>query len=394
MKKGIIVWMFAAMAIGSAFAQTGKRTIAVAKPHVGGVNIDPALVSKMIRLELVKLNEFTVYDEFDMSDVIRENPSYESNCFGQKCLVEFGQKLNVDCMMCGSVDGLYDKLAVSLKIIDVKNKTVFLSSVEEFENQEYALQRMIEMMLKDLFKKDFPEEVRSQLKYRNEPITSDNVSRINNSGPRIGIGILDGSLRNYAIRSEANGGMAVQPYVTMIGYQLEATYVGTENFSALVEGIFNVSGLEQGFFIPTLTVMNGFRFGKSGWEFAFGPGLGLRKMKAGFFDDHNVFGEPGKFYGRSEWYNYVNTELELQDGEPVPSPSDFHPDYDLTTQQMHQNGALRLSTSFVFGVGRTFRAGSLNIPVNLFYSAQKRSAIYGINVGFNVQKNKQTIRSL
>tara|TARA_Y100000385_G_scaffold288456_1_gene355117 strand:+ start:6107 stop:6259 length:153 start_codon:yes stop_codon:yes gene_type:complete len=50
----------------------------------------------------------------------------------------------------------------------------------------------------------------------------------------------------------------------MIGYQIEGQYVGTENFSALVEGIFNISGLEQGKLIPTITIFNGFRFGKAG----------------------------------------------------------------------------------------------------------------------------------
>jgi hypothetical protein len=48
----------------------------------------------------------------------------------------------------------------------------------------------------------------------------------------------------------------------MIGYQIEGQYVGTDNFSALVEGIFNISGLEQSNFIPSISLLNGFRFGK------------------------------------------------------------------------------------------------------------------------------------
>jgi hypothetical protein len=46
---------------------------------------------------------------------------------------------------------------------------------------------------------------------------------------------------------------------------------------------------------------------------------------------------------------------------------------------------------FVFAFGRTFRAGALNIPVNLFYSSQKGGGMAGINVGFNVQKSKRPI---
>jgi hypothetical protein len=48
---------------------------------------------------------------------------------------------------------------------------------------------------------------------------------------------------------------------------------------------------------------------------------------------------------------------------------------------------------FVFAVGRTFRAGSLNIPVNAFYSSQKGGGMVGLNVGFNVQKSKRPIHN-
>jgi hypothetical protein len=49
---------------------------------------------------------------------------------------------------------------------------------------------------------------------------------------------------------------------------------------------------------------------------------------------------------------------------------------------------------FVFALGRTFRAGALNIPVNLFYSSQKGGGMTGVNVGFNVQKSKRTINGI
>ena len=68
------------------------------------------------------------------------------------------------------------------------------------------------------------------------------------------------------------------PSATLIGYQLEKQYIGTENFSALGEVLLMVSGLEKGHALPSLTLMNGFRFGKAGWEIAFGPGFGLKKV--------------------------------------------------------------------------------------------------------------------
>jgi len=58
---------------------------------------------------------------------------------------------------------------------------------------------------------------------------------------------------------------------------------------------------------------------------------------------------------------------------------------------LDKRGAKALNTTFVFAAGRTFKAGSLNIPVNLFYSSQKGGGYVGLNVGFNVLKSKKTI---
>ena len=56
-----------------------------------------------------------------------------------------------------------------------------------------------------------------------------------------------------------------------------------------------------------------------------------------------------------------------------------------------KRGSKTLSTSFLMAFGKTFQAGALNIPVNIFYSSQKGGGYVGINMGFNVQKSKQPI---
>ena len=101
------------------FAQTIKPTIAVANPNVNNLQNKPATVAKMMRLELIKLNQHSVLDEFDMADVIEGDSNFQSDCYGQTCLINLGQKLNVDYVMCGSFDGLGNKIAITLKMIDV-----------------------------------------------------------------------------------------------------------------------------------------------------------------------------------------------------------------------------------------------------------------------------------
>lgn len=380
-------------------AQTSSpnaSTIAVATPYVNNLASTPESVSKMMRLELIKLNLYKVYDEFDMNEIIKSKDEFKTGCFGQSCLVRMGTELGTDYMLFGSFDALSNRIVVSIKMIDVKNKSLYTSAVREFDDQEFELQRMIEIVLKELNSVSMEKEVISRLEYKNEPITSTNVGRINNSGPRIGTAYLLGSVNEFAVRTESQGGLGIKPFVSMIGYQFEKQYVGTENFSALVECITNVSGIEQGQFIPTITVLNGFRFGKAGWEFAFGPGIGLKKTSKGFFDTEKKFRPEGGYFSESDWREYADRVFSNDPAYQVdgvynrPSPSTFHSNY--IFQQFGDNrGDFRLNTSFVFALGRTFHAGALNIPVNAFYSSQKGGGMIGLNIGFNVQKSKLPI---
>ncbi len=372
-------------------------TLAVANPYVNGINYKPETVAKMLRLELIKMKKYKVYDMFDMADVLKGNPEFVTECYGQNCLVKMGNALNVDYVLCGSFDGLGNKIAITIKVVDVKNHTILKSSVKEFDNQELELQRMIEVLLKEMHEMEVQKEISDRLAFKNELITSNNIGKINNSGPRIGVAYLLGSVNEFATRPESQGGLGVFPGVSMIGYQVEGQYVGTENFSALVECIFNVSGLEQGQFIPTITLMNGFRFGRSGWELAFGPGFGLKQTSRGFFDNQNMFSDNKQYFSEEDWAayaerNYSNLPQYNTTGSFVaPTPGEFNHTYNFDKKYGDTRGKTYLNTMFVFAVGRTFQAGALNIPVNIFYSSQKGGGMTGVNVGFNVQKRKKRI---
>jgi hypothetical protein len=242
-----------------------------------------------------------------------------------------------------------------------------------------------------------PALVTDQLNFQNDIITSNEVGKVSNAGPRIGYAFMTGSVNEFATRSERTGGLDIFPGVSMIGYQFEGQYVGTERFSALVEVIINVSGMEQGKFIPTLNLMNGFRFGKAGWEFAFGPGIGIKKVSKGFFDDKGLFGEKDEYFSENDWNNYAadefaddSTHYNIYGTFQTPAATEYDPNYTLA-DHADTRGRLLLSTHFVFAIGRTFHAGALNIPVNLFYTAKKKGGMVGLNVGFNVIKSKRKL---
>lgn len=382
------------------FAQ--KSTVGVSNPTVNGLYATPEIASKIIQLELTKLDQFTVYDQFDINEVYEKDNTLKDNCHSRNCLVRMGKELNADLMVTGSYDLLGDKIAISLKFIDVKSETVKYAGIGEFNNQESELQRMTELVIQDILGLEKDADLVKRLTFNNDPITSNKVGQINNSGPRIGVAVMTGNIAEFATRSSRKGGLDVAPVVSMIGYQFEAQYIGTENFSALGEFIFNVSGLEQGLFIPSLSIMNGFRFGNAGWEFAFGPGFGFKRVGKGFIDVDGRYGAKNEYFGTDDWYNYAVDQYGDANEYPehhtngyfrVPTIEEVDSEY---TMEDHADtrGRVAFSTSFLMAFGRTFRAGSLNIPVNVFYSARKGGGYAGINVGFNVTKSKKSVKTV
>ncbi len=375
----LVAIFFSGMA--SYFAQP-SNTIAVANPNVNALTVKPESVAKMMRLELIKINKYKVYDEFDMNEVIKAKEEYKVGCYGQTCLAKLGEELKVDYVMSGSIDGLGNKIVVTIKIIDVKGQALYKSSVREFDNQELEVQRMVEIVLADMHGLTVDKVLTDRLAFKNEVITSNNIGKINNSGPRIGFAYLTGTVNEFATRDTKYGGLGIQPFTSMIGYQIEGQYVGTENFSALVEGIINVSGLEQGQFVPSISLLNGFRFGKANWEFAFGPRFGISSTSQGFFDDQNIFSSNSRYFSESDWSQYA-----IQNNLNPVDPGNGY----VFEKNFDRRGDKAIATTFLIAFGRTFQAGALNIPVNLFYSSQKGGGYVGVNMGFNVQKSKQPI---
>lgn len=399
MKKLLLILFIGSTSILSAQNTSDKPSIAVASPHVLGLDISSEIAAKFILLELIKIDRYSVYDEFDMAEVIKDSNEFQADCYGLNCLTRMGRQLNVDYIISGSFDGLGNKIAISLKWVDIKSGKLHKSMVREFDNQDDEIQRMVEILLKEMHGIPVEKELSERLEFKNELITSNNVGRINNSGPRIGYAYLVGAMSEFAKRPQDQGGLDIFPGVSMIGYQLEVQYVGTENFSALVEGIINFSGLEQGVFIPSISLLNGFRFGSAGWEFAFGPGFNLKRTSNGFFDTQNSFDNGNDFYfSEAEWDEYAQENYQSDSSyiDPYgnftfPSPEEISGQNYSFSEHYDKRGATKITTTWIFAFGRTFRAGALNIPVNVFYSSSRGGGMAGISVGFNVQNKKKKI---
>ena len=373
-----IITVFAILLFTSGFAQ--NNTIGVGPIKTFGVFATSETASTIARLELEQLGKYQVLDRFDMQEV--ENYADYQECYGKKCLIEFGNSLDVDFILSGSVDGIGNKIIITLKLIDVQKETIIKTRTSEFENQEVELQRMFGIVLKEMHDMTPDPIIKKQLAFKNDIIISNNLGSVNNSGPRMGVAYTTGTLYEFATRSERQGGLGISPFVSNIGYQFEGRYVGTENFSALFECLFNFTGLEQGQFLPSVSFLNGFRFGKQGWEFAFGPSFGITKKTSGFFtkDGQNLLGEASTRY----W-----TENEFRKSSfGENSIESYGYEY---AEHLDKRGEIEFNTRWVMAIGRTFKAGALNVPVNIYYSSQKGGGMAGLSVGFNISRSRTNI---
>ena len=199
----------------------------------------------------------------------------------------------------------------------------------------------------------------------------------------MGVAFAHGNIAEFMTRPKNQGGLDIAPVMSNLGYQFEVQYVGTENFSALFEFIPALNGLEQGQFLPSLNILNGFRFGQQGWEFAFGPSFGLKRMSYGVFDTKGVFNpdNPGQYWSQSDMqYAGIGWSTGALDEHG------YH-----LEEHLDKRGYWKLSNRWVMAFGRTFRSGSLNIPVNVFYSSSKGGGMAGISMGFNITRSAENV---
>jgi hypothetical protein len=227
-------------------------------------------------------------------------------------------------------------------------------------------------MIYRMLKIEVDNTVSRMLIYKDNPAASAGLGKMNNSGPRMGMAIVTEENADFFTRSEKDGGVNAVPVLFNIGYQLEKQYVGGENFSALFEFIGNVAGIEHGTPVPSLAILHGVRFGKGAWEIAMGPSLSCKKLESGTTD----------FDGHFRTYEDLANSGIANAGEF----SYF--------ERPDARGATYFSPNFVVGVGKTFRPGALNVPLNAYASFNKYGTTYGISLGINITRSRKynTIR--
>jgi len=179
------------------------------------------------------------------------------------------------------------------------------------------------------------------------------------NGPRMGGVFVMGQAADILQAPTYEGGFASTNYSFQFGYQFEKQYLNEGNFQALFEFIPMVSGLDQGRFIPSIGILNGIRNNRNGLEFAIGPSFTFTKVAEGVYDANG---------------NWILKEDLPQNA----SLSNLE-------KRMDSRGEIELNTALIIAVGKTFKSGKMNLPINVFYSPGLKSQRFGISMGWNAK---------
>ena len=331
-----------------------------------GTEYTPQQLGNLARMEVEKLGMFEVMDRYDVDYMIKKHDLNLEHCYGKICLTEVGNVINSDKMLSGTVEIYGDVMIVSIRLIDVKSKTIEKAHVKEFINLPKQIRKIFEISIREMFGLENDELLVSQLTKpdgHESKITNPDTDRLNLSGPRFGGTFFTGDIAGYITDEKHKGGYDASPYMYMLGYQFEVQYLNAGKLQALFEFIPTITGAEQGLFLPNLNVLHGLRHNVGGWEFAMGLSLGVTKRATGYYDDEN------------EWHLLHEWDYS----EPFPYNEQ---------ERVDSRGDLSLNTGFVIAGGKSFKSGRMNIPINLFVIPSKDGIRGGIAMGFNAKKKK------
>ncbi len=351
------------------FAQnTSKETCIVLNIDAQGLDMNDQQMGNLVRLELDKLNKYEVVDRYDVAYLIEKNKLQIDNCFGKICLLEVGEKLNVEYILTGSTERFGDIIIMTMRLIDVKKGVIQKTQVMEYRYLPNEIRTMVNMSIAKLFdlevNPDLEKQLTQEFDYENA-LNNPDVEQLNLSGPRMGLTFTSGETANILQAPRSEGGFDNYPFYTSFGYQFEIQYLNEGSFQALFEILPLISGLDQGLVIPSLTVLHGVRNNRHGFEFAFGPIISTSQIAEGYYDADN------NWILSTDW----NTDVM---GEPP-----------VLEERLDSRGELiRLRTGFVFAVGWTFKSGKLNLPLNAFIIPNRRGSRIGLSFGFNAKKKQ------
>ncbi len=360
--KIIILLVLSFLFVNSSSAQ--KERLVILDFDSQNLKYNPEQLGNIVRMEVEKLDTFEVMDKYDVAYLAKKQNFTYKDCYGKLCLIEIGKKMKADKILTGSVE-LYGKsIIVTLRLLNVKTEKVEKTSVNEYLVLNDEIQLMLRLSIKKLLGVEYNillnDRITKIAQYQNS-IIAENQNRLNLNGPRLGAVYFTGQDASIMTKPKSQGGIDAFPLMFMFGYQFEIQYINQGEFQALFEIVPAITGLDQSYIMPSLTILNGLRHNVKGWEFALGPIFSVNTVATGYYDKNG------------EW----NLSRDWKSEKQIPYEE---------TERFDSRGEFQLQTGFVFAIGKSFKSGRLNIPVNMYVIPSKNGVKIGVTFGYNATK--------
>ena len=371
--KSIVLFGAACLYLNSGIAQDAKKekqTLTILSIDINGLKSEPQQMGNLVRTELEKLDTFEVMDRYDVAYMVDKNKLSINNCYGKLCLTEIGETIHADKMLSGSIEQYPKSIIYTLRLIDVKTKSIEKTTVMEFLNLPEELQAFTNVTVRTMFNKSVDQNLLAKLTQRNgfdNALNNPKKDRLRLDGPRLGFVTFTGNTATILQADKSVGGFEAFPMMFQFGYQFEKQYLNEGKIQALFEFVPMITGVDQGYFIPGFSLLHGLRSNINGWEFALGPTINLSPKSHGYYDTTNTW------HREQDWA--ANPE-----NENVKNPFTIK-------ERLDSRGDYAIQTGFVLAFGRTFKSGKLNLPVNMYVIPGKDGFRIGASLGFNA-KNK------
>lgn len=333
---------------------------------------DITSMTNLIRTEIEKLDSFEVINKYDAEAILVKSKLESNDCYSKECLIGLGNALKANKVLASTIEQFPNKIVYTLRLINVNTTGVEKTSVTEFLNIPEEIESITKIAILKLFNKPVDKNTYQKL---TNPYDFDNLKnnpkydRLRADGPRIGMTYFTGETANILAIDKSFGGFEASPYMFQFGYQFEKQYLNEGKIQGLFEFIPTITGVDQGYFIPSFSLLNGLRSNKSGWEFAIGPTIGLITKSKGYYDSNNTWRREG------EW---ENDTLNKNIKNPFA-----------IKERLDSRGNYAINTSFVIAIGKTFKSGNLNVPVNIYCVPNKNNMRFGASFGFNASNKKK-----
>ena len=324
------------------------------------------IIQKSI-VDLIRIDKYEVVDKFDIEYISQRDSVNLMGCFSKICLADIGKRLECDYILTGSLDQLGLLVSYTFRLFDVSTGRFINSASNLFLDIPEQSIAMTELTINTLFDIPNDEETMRKLTVSEEyesMLNNPDTKAINNTGPRLGYTVITGQNAKILTSSAPGGFNYWAPSMFSFGFQFEQVFINSGDFQALIEAIPMLAGIEYGRIVPSVSTLMGMRNSRTGWEFAIGPNVTGSALAEGYVNDDDIFLRPGD-------NGYDPTDQTLI--ERIDSRGDF-----------------KLSSGLMIAIGKTFKSGKMNFPLNFFAipPARGNSWRVGISTGFNIIQKK------